>query len=215
MNPRETVILVHGLWVHGVLMTLMRQRIARAGYRAISYSYPTLRLTLAENAARLACYCRGIDATRLHFVGHSMGGLVILRMLEEAHGLDVGRIVLAGTPYADSFAAHRLARLPGGRTILGRSMPEWLTSEKTSVATRYEIGVIAGSLGVGLGRVVAPDLPWPNDGVVTVEETRVPGARDHIVLDVNHTGMLVSAAVARQACAFLKQGAFVRSDVKN
>lgn len=210
MGERETAILVHGLWVHGTVMALMRRRIARCGYRTVSYSYPSMRLTLAENADRLAHYCRGLATSPLHFVGHSLGGLVILRMLERAPDLAVGRVVLAGTPYGDSFSAQRLARLPGGRAALGRSMAEWLRERKPARLAQYEIGVIAGSLPVGLGRLVAPALPAPNDGVVTVAETRLPAMRDHVVMRINHTGMLLSSTMARQVCAFLRNGAFDR-----
>jgi ABC-type methionine transport system ATPase subunit len=65
---------------------------------------------------------------------------------------------------------------------------------------------------LGIGRVVAPDLPAPSDGVVSVSETRLPAMRDHIVLNVNHFGMLVSRTVARQICAFLREGAFEHRD---
>ena len=58
----ETVILVHGLWVHGIAMELMRRRVARCGFRALAYSYPSMRLTLAENAERLARFCRDVAA---------------------------------------------------------------------------------------------------------------------------------------------------------
>ncbi len=213
-QKQETVILVHGLWMHGAVMALMRRRIARCGYRAASYSYPSMRLTLAENAARLAQFCRDIchdgSVSRLHFVGHSLGGPVILRMLERATDLEIGRIVLAGPPFVDSFAARRFARLPGGRKALGRSLPEWLESARPSSLERYEIGVIAGDVSVGLGTLIVPELPRPSDSVVSVAETRVPGARDHIMLGVSHATMLISAAVARQICAFLKHGAFER-----
>lgn len=209
MAGQDIVILVHGLWVHGAVMALLQRRIARCGYRAVSYSYPSMRLTLTENADRLGQFCRSFSAAKLHFVGHSLGGLVIVRMIERAPELRVGRIVLAGTPFSDSFAARRLARLPGGRSALGRSMPEWLSGRRP-VQLRHEIGVIAGSIGVGIGRLVAPDLPKPNDGVVSVVETQLPAMRDHVVLKVNHTGMLISAVVARQICDFIRRGAFVK-----
>src|SRR3990172_10021421 len=121
----ETVVLVHGLWVHGIVMELMRRRVARCGYRALAYSYPSMRLTLAENAERLARFSRSIAAPRLHFVGHSLGGLIVLHMLERTPGLAPGRAVLLGSPVAGSLAARRLARLPGGRAAPGRSAPEW------------------------------------------------------------------------------------------
>ena len=211
MAEHEAVILVHGLWVHATVMALMRRRIARCGYGVVSYSYPSMRLTLTENADRLARYCRGLAAARIHFVGHSLGGLVILRMLERAPELGAGRVVLAGTPFGDSLSAQRLARLPGGRAALGRSVPEWLGQAKPQALAQHDIGVIAGSIAIGLGRLVAPDLPRPNDGVVTVAETRLPAMRDHIVMRVNHSGMLLSAAVARQICEFLQRGAFIRA----
>jgi len=208
----EVVILVHGLWVHGIAMELMRRRVARCGYRALAYSYPSMRLTLAENAERLARFCRDIAAPQLHFVGHSLGGLIILRMLERTPGLPPGRVVLAGAPVAGSLAARRLARLPGGRAALGRSAPEWHESAHSASDAGREIGVIAGSRPFGMGRVVAPDLPAPSDGVVSAVETRLPAMRDHIVLNVSHSGMLISRAVAHQICAFLREGAFTHRD---
>jgi pimeloyl-ACP methyl ester carboxylesterase len=206
----ETVVLVHGLWVHGLVMELMRRRVARAGYRAQAYSYPSMRLTLTENATRLAHYLRELAASRVHLVGHSLGGLIVLKTIGQATALPPGRVVLAGTPVGESFAARRLARLPGGHTALGRSLPEWFESARPMPASGREIGVIAGSSPLGLGRLIAPDLPRPSDGVVSVEETRLPGMRDHIVLPVSHSGMLVSRAVAAQICAFLRDGAFAR-----
>jgi pimeloyl-ACP methyl ester carboxylesterase len=205
----EAVVLVHGLWVHGLAMEVQRRALARLGYRALAYSYRSVRRGLTENAEALALYAGALRERVTHFVGHSLGGVVILRMLE-CGGEASGRIVLQGVPFRGSRAARRLARLPGGRTLLGRSMREWLEAPSAGEYSRWEIGVIAGSLGLGLGRLVAPDLPEPNDGVVAVEETRVPGMRDHIVLPVNHSGMLVSSAVRRQIAAFLRSGAFER-----
>lgn len=210
MSEQETVILVHGLWMHGIVMALMRRRIARCGYRVLSYSYPSIRLTLTENAERLERFCREQGDARLHFVGHSLGGPVILTLLERATALNIGRIVLVGPPYAGSFTARRFERLPGGHNVLGRSIRQWLDHTRAADYAGHELGVIAGSSGIGLGKLFAPDLPQPNDGVVTVDETRVPGARDHIVLSAGHTAMLVSAGVARQICAFLRTGAFSR-----
>ena len=204
----DTVVLVHGLWMRGLAMELMRRRVARGGYRALAYSYPTIRRTLGENAERLARHLRELNASRLHLVGHSLGGLIVLRAIETGTALPPGRVVLLGAPLAGSYAARRLQRLPGGRKVLGRSLAEWLGSPRQMPAPARETGVIAGSMSVGMGRIVAPGLPLPNDGAVSVEETRLPGMRDHIVLPVSHSGMLISRAVARQICAFLRDGAF-------
>lgn len=204
----DAVVLVHGLWVHGLAMELMRRRVARCGYRALAYSYPSMRLTMAENAERLARYCRELVAPRVNLVGHSMGGLIVLRALENATGFTPGRVVLTGAPVAGCHAARRLARLPGGRAALGRCMPGWMESGACATGDGREIGVIAGRMPVGIGRIVAPDLQRPCDGVVSVAETRFPAMRDHIVLNVSHTGILFSRAVAHQVCVFLRTGAF-------
>jgi len=208
----DTVVLVHGLWVHGIAMSLLRRRLERSGFRVFAYSYPSVRLTFAENAARLAQYCRDVGALRSHFVGHSLGGLIVLRMLEEAPDVVPGRVILAGVPVLGSHAARRLARLPGGRALLGRSMMEWTEPGRRIVAGGCDIGVIAGRMPVGAGRIVAPDLPVPHDGAVSVEETRLPAMRDHVVLNVSHSGMLVSRAVAHQVVVFLRDGVFDHRD---
>ena len=210
-NGSETVVLVHGLWVHGVWMRCMQRRIAARGYRVFCFSYPSMRRTLKENAAALSAYCRALDHETLHLVGHSLGGLVVLHAAAREPIANLGRLVLAGTPVAGSYSAQRLAKLPGGRVLLGKCGREWLHPEQQPDPSGREIGVIAGDLSFGLGRVIAPDLPAPNDGVVQVHETRVPGMRDHIVLHVSHTAMLFAPSVAREICTFLRSGHFTHN----
>ncbi len=208
MNAAEPVIVIHGLWMQGLVMGLLARRIAQEGFSAQTWSYPTLRLSLSENAERCARHCLALSAPRVHIVAHSMGGLVALRMLEQHHDLRCSRLLLLGTPYGDSFSARRLASFPGGDTLLGRSIREWLNGPRLLPRADTEVGIIAGTRGVGLGRLVAPDLPRPNDGVVTLQETVVPGVTERVELAVGHTGMLLSRAVARQCCAFLRHGRF-------
>ena len=207
---RAITVLVHGLWVHGVLMELQRHYLARMGFEAVCYSYPSVRLTLTENAHRLAQFARAQTAPVIHWVGHSLGGLVILRMLERETGLPPGRVVLLGAPYGGSHSGAALAGNALGARMVGRSIREWLEIKKPTLFPGREIGVIAGTLRMGLGRVVAPDLPVPNDGAVTVAETRLAAAADHIELRVSHTGMVLSHPVARQVGAFLRDGRLER-----
>lgn len=204
----ETVVLLPGLWVHELLMRPMASRIARHGYRVGRFRYTAMRRTLDENADALAEFCARFAGGPLHLVGHSLGGIVIMRALERSPSLAVRRVVLVGTPFANCHAAHRLASLPGGRTLLGRSMRQWLGEARDAAYPPCEIGVIAGDLRIGLGRFVAPDLARPNDGVVSLEETTVPGMRDRILLHVSHTAMLFSSRVAEAVCAFLARGRF-------
>lgn len=208
VTTTEPVIIIHGLWMRGLVMGWLARRIAQDGFAVRTYSYPTMRLTLRENAERFARYCVSLAAPRVHIVAHSMGGLVALKMLEMHRQLRCGRLILIGTPYTGSVAAQRLARLPGGRSLLGRSIAEWLHQPRPVPDGIAEIGIIAGTRGYGLGRLIAPDLPQPHDGVVALAETVVPGVTRRIALKVGHTEMLVSREVARQCCAFLRSGEF-------
>jgi hypothetical protein len=122
-------------------------------------------------------------------------------------------VVLLGSPLQGSRAAQGLARWPIGKAMLGITMrDEFLPDVNASPMQRTwngrrPVGVIAGSGGFGLGRLVA-SLDGDNDGTVLVAETQLPGAADHIVLPVTHTGMLFSGDVAKQSAEFLRNGKF-------
>jgi pimeloyl-ACP methyl ester carboxylesterase len=213
-NPpsQAITVLVHGLWVHGVLMAIQRRYLARMGFAAVCYSYPSVRLTLTENADRLANFARALATPTVHWVGHSLGGLVILRMLERVPTLPPGRIVLLGSPYGGTYAGRALAGGALGARMIGKSLGEWLAASRPTQFPGREIGVIAGTRSVGMGRIFSPDLPRPNDGAVTVAETRLAAACDFIDLPVSHTGMVLSRRVARETGAFLRNGRFVRAN---
>lgn len=206
-SRQPPVIVVHGLWVHGLAMSYLVHRISGCGFAASTWSYPSMRLTLAENAERLAMHCEGLAAKNLHIVGHSMGGLVALKMLELAPSIRCERLLLLGTPYTGSAAAKRLGEFPGGDLLLGRSIAQWLREPRPGIRAGA-VGVIAGTRGLGLGALITPDLPQPNDGVVALEETVLPVEAARIALPVSHSEMLFSAEVARQCCAFLRCGRF-------
>ena len=182
-------------------------RLARCGFDVMRFSYASVGDGLEHNADRLARLCREQGMAPLHLVGHSLGGLLILAALERNKDLKVQRVVLIGSPYAGMTAAIGLARYSIGEKMLGRTLNDWMRMPRPSIRNGVELGVIAGDVPIGLGRLVAR-LRKPNDGVALVDETRVPGAKESIVLRINHTGMLFSPAVARAACAFLRNGTF-------
>jgi pimeloyl-ACP methyl ester carboxylesterase len=207
------VILVHGLWQSGLELFVMRRRLQADGsLRALFFSYPTIVGTMSNHVRRLIDCARAHKAEQLHFVGHSLGGLVVLRALEITDDLPPGRAVLLGSPLQGSRTAQSLARLPFGRALLGGALTqecvEWSPREWSG---RREVGVIAGSMGFGVGRLLA-NLDTAHDGTVLVEETRLPGAKDHIVMPASHTGLLVSAQAAEQTRHFLERGVFKRAD---
>jgi pimeloyl-ACP methyl ester carboxylesterase len=223
------VVYVHGLWLPGGEAFLLRRRLSRAlGAESRVFSYPSVSANITESALALGKYLQKIPADTLHLVAHSMGGLVILKLFEQgvAAGprlgdvapsvppgvvLPPGRIVLTGSPVRGSRTAQRLARLPLGRAILGHAAAEvLLVPGERRWAGGRDLGVIAGDRSVGLGRLLGR-LNGPNDGTVLTEETDLPGAVEQIRLHVSHTGMVFSAAVARQIAAFLREGRFDRT----
>jgi len=93
------------------------------------------------------------------------------------------------------------------RYLLGRSVRDGLDGHLPEWRASKELGVIAGSINIGLGRFV-PGLSGVGDGTVTLDESRLEGMTDHVTLPVSHTAMLFSAVVSRQVCAFLQYGQF-------
>lgn len=199
------VILAHGLWVPGVLMRPLARRLEGAGFRCHTFAYLGTAHTMEAHIERLARFAH--DLGPAHFVGHSMGGLVVLEALARHADLAAGRVVLLGTSARGNFAGRRLARHAAGRWMLGASAPLW--GEREARWARAErLGVIAGTRPFGLG-VLLGRLEGPNDGVVSVEETSVEGMSERITLPVGHSQMLVSATVAAQVAAFLADGKFI------
>lgn len=206
------VVLVHGLWMSGFELRVLKHRLEADGQlRAVAFSYPSLSGSMNDHVRGLLDFAREQDVPELHFVGHSLGGLVILRALQLTDDLPPGRAVLLGTPSQGSKAAQGVARIvPFGKTLLGAAVnAECVEFEPREWRGHRDVGVIAGSMGLGLGRLFA-DLNADHDGTVLVEETKLPGAKDHIILSTSHTGMLFSAEVAEQAGRFLRNGSFKR-----
>ena len=205
---RPAVILVHGLWLGGWTMQGLRLRLARRGYAAHVFTYPSTEQSLDLHAQRLAARIGELDEPVIHLVGYSLGGLVVLRSLRNHGEQRIGRVVLMGTPVRACMAGQRLEHLAGGKRLLGASRDIWRSLPEV-FRPRCELGVIAGSRPWGLGRMLTR-LPGINDGVVRLEETDAAGMRDRIVLPLSHSGMLVSAHAARAVAEFLERGAFDR-----
>lgn len=209
-SSAATVVLVHGLWMVGFELGVLKHRLEADGrLRAVAFSYPSLAGVMSDHVHSLIEFARAQEAEQLHFVGHSLGGLVVLRALQLTDELPPGRAVLLGAPVQGSKAAQGVARLvPFGKAILGAAVnEECIDYAPREWSGRRDVGVIAGSMGMGLGRLFA-QLDSDHDGTVMVEETRLPGAKDHIVVETSHTGLLFSAQVAEQSAHFLRDGRF-------
>jgi pimeloyl-ACP methyl ester carboxylesterase len=205
-TQQEAVILAHGMWMGGWAMQGLRLLLSRLGYAASAFSYRSLAQGLDEHARLLAARMAEVRQPLVHLVGHSLGGLVILRYLRNYGEERIGRIVLMGTPARGCMAGLRVENMAAAGRMLGASREIWRKLPE-DYRSQCELGVIAGSRPWGLGALIMR-LPGTNDGVVRLDETEVAGMRDRIVLPVGHSGMLVSARVAREVAVFLERGAF-------
>jgi pimeloyl-ACP methyl ester carboxylesterase len=203
------VILLHGLWHRGWSVWRLAARLRRMGHKVHTFSYPTLGHDPEQNVRALEDFCRQRADAGFCMVGHSLGGLVILSMLAAEQAPKPARVVMLGTPLNGSLVARRLVRTAAGRRMLGRSAGI-LTEGVAAVPAGIACGMISGTQARGLGRLTGP-LDGPNDGTVCVSETSSERLADQVELEVTHTGMLLSAEVARQASCFLQNGVFQHS----
>jgi hypothetical protein len=162
------------------------------------------------------------------FWSHGAGMYLIKRRLEKEYGmrallfsypsvrgtLDDNAALCVGSPLTGSRAANFMSRQDWAEPIIGNSLRAGVVHEAANewgshVCHEREVGIIAGTVPIGFGKLVA-DFDEKNDGTIAVSETRLEGAKDHICLQVSHKGMLVSNDVADQAAAFLRRGEFLR-----
>ena len=205
----ETVVLIHGMYLGAWTMAWLATRLRAQGWCSCRFSNPTVRRSLANSVQPLQHLLSRVDTPVVHMVAHSLGGLLIRHLFHRFPNQRPGRVVTLGTPHQASHVAEALAARPWSRWILGRCGREVLLEAAPPWTGSHELGVIAGTLGMGIGRMV-PHLPVPNDGTVAVAETRLFQATDWVSLPVTHTGMLLSAQVAEQVHAFLASGRFRR-----
>jgi pimeloyl-ACP methyl ester carboxylesterase len=205
----QHVVYVHGLWMPGGESLLLAHRLLREfGFQMHAFPYSAATWGMEEITAHLLGFVHSLDVPAVHFVGHSLGGLVIYRFFERYPDQLPGRVVFLGTPCLESRAAVGAARLRFVSALMGPSVAdELLRPRERRWSFGRPLGIIAGTQSIGLGRFLA-GFEEECDGTVGVSETRLPGATDHIVLPVSHMGMLVSAPVARQTGFFLRDGRF-------
>lgn len=205
---REAVVLVHGLWsVAGVDLLRLRRRLTEAGYECHTFNYHVWGKPPAKIAIKLHQFIEKIDAPTVHLVAHSYGGIITLHLYDQFPFARPGRVVLMAAPVNGSAVAKRIKANPMTRWLLGQSHVNGLAGDVPAWKGWQDIGVIAGNFPLGLGLVAGgPELP--HDGTVSVEETRLKGASDAIVMPVSHLGMLMSSHVAFQVIIFLRTGKF-------
>ena len=208
MNDQPPIVTVHGLWNRGPEAWLLRRRLRRlTGRPVVQFRYPSVVRGFSQNADRLAASIEQGPGP-VDLVGHSLGGLLAMEAVRRVSPGAVRRVVLLAAPVRGSASARRLISVsPGGRRAVGESTEALVRGVDLTVPSGVEVGMIAGSGAVGMGRLLGA-MRGIHDGTVELEETRFDGLADHLLLPVTHTGMLFSAEVAEAAADFLRDGRF-------
>lgn len=199
MKPH--VVLAPGLWMPAAAMALLSARLQSRGYEVHVFAYSG-RTPYEANLGALAHFAR----EKLLFVGHSLGGVLIMDMLNRHPEVQAAAVVLLGAPVRGCLAGRRLGRGRLGRWMMGACRSVW--EERAARWSRgTPLGVVAGTLPMGLGRALG-GLPGQNDGVVCVEETTIEGMSGRALVRQGHSMLIMSGHVGGLVERFLASGRF-------
>jgi len=215
MITDDYVVLLHGIFRTNRSMKPVEKYFVKAGYQVINLSYPSLKKDiggLAEHLHETLKTYKIDPSKKIHFIGYSLGGLIVRAYLKKYRPDNLGRVVMLGTPNQGSQVADFVQKIffykylygPAGLQ-LGTDQAEF---EHLFGPVDYDLGIIAGNRTID--PVLSMLLPGPNDGKVTVERTKLAGMKDHIVIPVSHTFMPNKEAVKQQALHFIEHGSFLR-----
>lgn len=209
----EAVVVVHGLGRTSASMTILVSRLKNAGFRVVSFGYPSTSEPMEALVQRLQAeveQCCGAEATTVHFVTHSMGGVLVRSLLSQRPDAHLGRVVMLSPPNQGSEIIDAFADSPRLRTFLGPAASR-LGTDSTGISS--QLGPVRFSLGIVTGdRSMSPLgswlIPGPDDGKVGVDRARVEGATDFRVVPATHTFIMNRRDVAEEVVHFLRQGRF-------
>jgi len=216
INPaaNDYVILLHGLGRTALSMKCLEWTLKKEGYHVINLAYPSTRISVQDAADRwlgkILAEQTPDKTVKIHFVGHSLGGIVLRQYLSDHQIENLGRVVMLAPPNQGSELAdrlmnnclYRLATGPAGQQVGtgDTSLPKQLGPAD------FELGIIAGDRS--LNPLFSKWIPGPDDGKVSVLSAQLPGMRDFLVVHRTHTWMAWSREVTAAVSQFLKAGSF-------
>lgn len=212
---RDLVVLLHGILRSKTDMLPLSLYLRGRGYETINVLYPSRRRSLEDLAdyvhEKISASPYYREAPRLHFVAHSMGGIIARYYVAKYAPANLGKVVMlappnTGSEFADFLSGHPLLKNfylkmfgPAGQQL-------GTARAKDYPLLSCPVGIIAGTRSIN--PLAIGVLPRGHDGIVTVERTRLPGMADHITLPVTHTFMMFNPEVMRQTLRFLQEGKF-------
>jgi triacylglycerol lipase len=214
VSAQETVILLHGLCRTSHSMAKMERALTAAGYRVQNVSYPSRTAhiqKLADDAiGKAVADCQRNGATKIDFVTHSLGGILVRSYLARHALLSLGRVVMLAPPNQGSEVVDKLGWTFVFKWLNGPAGNELGTGTNSTPnrlgPVNYPVGVIAGDRSINW--INSLIIPGADDGKVSIERTKLAGMSDHIVIHTAHPFIMKNREAIRQTIQFLRSGAF-------
>jgi pimeloyl-ACP methyl ester carboxylesterase len=210
----DGVIVLHGIFRTYRSMRALAGFIEKSGFRVLNLGYPSTKHPIEKlsdiihnDIGQFASQING----KLHFVGYSMGGLLIRAYLKKYRPEKLGRVVMIGTPNKGSEVADFLQNIKLYRWLYGPAGKQLITKQNDFLhhfgKVDYELGIIAGNKPVDF--ISSRIIGRPNDGKVSIESTKLDGAKEHILLPCSHTFFPSNKQMWKQVVSFLNTGQFI------
>lgn len=216
-DGQDGVVLLHGIRRTSRSSQKMQTALEAAGFATLNVGYATRSKPIEALAADIhpavERFAESLDGS-VHFVCHSMGGLLARVYVARHRPQRLGRMVMLGTPNGGSEIADRLKHIGAYRAWFGPAGQQLGTQRDAAVAAMfpavdYPVGIIAGNRSVY--SISSAFLPKPHDGKVSVENTKLDGMADHIVMETSHPWLVRNGPAIEQTIVFLRDGEFRRS----
>jgi triacylglycerol esterase/lipase EstA (alpha/beta hydrolase family) len=211
---QDGVVLLHGISRTARSFRKMQTTLERSGFATLNLDYASRRKALDALAEdihpAIELFADGLTGA-VHFVCHSMGGLLARVYLARYRPKRLGRVVMLGTPNSGSEIADRLKNFGAYRAFFGPAGQQLGTQRNEAIKAlfppvNYPVGIIAGDRSIY--PITSAFLPKPHDGRVSVTNTKLDGMADHIVIRTSHPWLVRHSVAIAQTIAFLKAGKF-------
>ena len=216
---QDGVVLLHGISRTALSFRKMQLALQRAGFATLNLDYESRRKALEGLAEdidpAIQRFADRIDGS-VHFVCHSMGGLLARVYIARHRPKHLGRVVMLGTPNSGSEIAERLKNFGVYRAFFGPAGQQLGTRRDAAIdalfpPVDYPVGIIAGNRSIY--PIASRFLPRPHDGRVSIANTKLEGMADHVVVAASHPWLVRNSVAIAQTIAFLREGKFNPSDV--
>ena len=210
MIEKQYIILLHGLSLTSHSMYAIQKHLSKLGYDVINIDYPSRKQTIDQLSDYLASKISQLAAYKINFITHSMGGILARRYLQKYPHDNLSRILFLAPPNKGSELTEHFENNFFYKWYLG---PAWLELKSAQysyvnmmASPTYDYGIIAGNQPIE--QYYSKKLPLPNDGIISVQSTRLDNVKHHITLPCNHINILWRKQVLDQISFFIEHGSF-------